>query len=278
MAGRAESVHERAAGAGIDESEAQQMPDGGQANTSPEAEAAQFQSGPVVSISLGHAIHDTYTGFLPPLLPVFIANFALTNTQAGLLSVFMQAPSLIQPVIGRAADRLDFSRIIVVAPILTAVAMSLLGPAPSYAVLAGLLLIAGLSSAGFHAIAPVVAGRASGHRLGRGMGFWMVGGELGRVLGPLVIVTTVRFLTVRGTPWLMIPGFIGALAIWRYYGRASGQRNRPQVVDSRAWHQAFRGKAKGLVPIVGIVIVRACLTAALEAQPESGFSENILGW
>ena len=40
----------------------------------PPAEAERFQTAHVVTVSIGHAVHDTYTGFLPSLLPVFIAN------------------------------------------------------------------------------------------------------------------------------------------------------------------------------------------------------------
>ena len=52
-------------------------------------EAEQFQTGRVLTISAGHAVHDTYTAFLAPLLPAFIANLSLSNTEAGLLTVFM---------------------------------------------------------------------------------------------------------------------------------------------------------------------------------------------
>ena len=58
------------------------------------AEAERFQTDRVVTISAGHAVHDTYTAFLPPLLPAFITEFALSTTQAGLLAVFLTAPSL----------------------------------------------------------------------------------------------------------------------------------------------------------------------------------------
>ena len=34
----------------------------------------------------------------------------------------------------------------------------------------------------------------------------LVGGELGRTLGPLIIVTTVQVVGLKGTPWLLIAG------------------------------------------------------------------------
>ncbi|MGD8998589.1 MAG: MFS transporter, partial [Anaerolineae bacterium] len=168
--------------------------------------ATDFQAGRVATVSAAHGVHDTYTAFLPSLLPVFIANLALSKTEAGLLTVFMQAPSLFQPFIGHLADRFSLRYLVILAPAVTAAMMSLLGIAPGYATLALLLVLAGLSSAGIHSVGPVMAGRLSGSRLGRGMGFWMVGGELGRTLGPIVIVSALRIVTLRGTPWLMIAG------------------------------------------------------------------------
>ena len=164
------------------------------------AEAERFQTDGVLTISMAHAVHDTYTAFLAPLLPSFIASLALSKTEAGLLMVFMQGPSLLQPVIGHLADRVNLRYLVILAPTVTAAMMSLLGVAPGYGALVLFLMVAGLSSAGLHAVAPVIAGNLSGRSLGRGMGFWMVGGELGRVLGPIVIVSAIRLLGLGGTP------------------------------------------------------------------------------
>ena len=71
-----------------------------------------FQAGGVLTISAGHAVHDTFSGFLPPMLPVLMETLSLNNTHAGLLTVFLQAPSLIQPWIGRIADRISLRDIV----------------------------------------------------------------------------------------------------------------------------------------------------------------------
>lgn len=170
------------------------------------AEDSEFQTGRVATIAAGHAVHDTFTAFLPPLLPRFIETMSLSNTAAGLLSSFLQIPSLLQPVIGHLADRTTLRWVVVLAPGVTAAAMSLLGWAPGYAVLALLLLVAGLSVASFHATAPVAIGYLSGRRLGRGMGFWMVGGELGRTLGPLVVVSALAVMSLRSMAFLALAG------------------------------------------------------------------------
>ncbi len=224
-------------------------------------QATRFQATHVLTISGAHALHDTYTAFLPPLLPMFIANLALSNTQAGLLSVFMQIPSLLQPFIGHLADRVNLRSIVILGPAVTALTMSLLGGAPTYAVLALLLTLAGLSSASFHSVAPIVAGKLSGRRLGRGMSFWMVGGELGRTLGPLVIVATVGLVGLTGMPWLILGGLIGSLL---FYVLLRDVTKLSQSVRAHiSWRHAAKGAKPLLLPLITLILVRSLMGVAL---------------
>ena len=45
---------------------------------------SRFQTRDVITLSGGHAVHDTYSGFLPPLLPIFIQTLSLSKTEASL--------------------------------------------------------------------------------------------------------------------------------------------------------------------------------------------------
>jgi FSR family fosmidomycin resistance protein-like MFS transporter len=225
------------------------------------AETDQFQTDRVVSIASGHAVHDTYTAFLPPLLPVFIENLSLTRTEAGLLTVFMQAPSVLQPFIGHLADRVSLRYLVILAPAVAAITMSLLGVAPSYVALALLLTAAGINSATLHAVAPVMAGRLSGKNLGRGMGYWMVGGELGRTLGPIIIVTAVQFLTLEGMPWLMVGGLVASVVLFVRLKDVPGRP--PNAGQGLPWRQALRIMGPFLVPLVGIIVARSFMVSAL---------------
>ncbi len=47
----------------------------------------EFQTGNVVTISGGHAVHDTYTAFLPPLLILLTASTNTSESNAGLTSL-----------------------------------------------------------------------------------------------------------------------------------------------------------------------------------------------
>jgi FSR family fosmidomycin resistance protein-like MFS transporter len=225
------------------------------------ARSSRFETGRVATVAAGHAVHDTYTAFLPPLLPVFIDKLGLSITGAGFLTVFLQAPSLVQPAVGRLADRTNLKPLVLWAPALAAVFMSLLGIAPAYAWIALLLTLAGLNSAGLHAVAPIMAGNVSGPHLGRGMSFWMVGGELGRTLGPILVVSIVAPLGLKAMLWLIPAGLAVSLLLniqlkhVPYHGRAAA--------SSTPWQTALKGMKPLFIPLAAFITLRAFLQSAM---------------
>ncbi len=230
-------------------------------NNEPIIKEETFQTGGVALVAATHAVHDTYTAFLPALLPVLIQNFSLTNTAAGLLSVFMQAPSLLQPVIGHLADRKDLKTLMILTPAVTGAAMSLLPIAPSYGFLAFFLILAGISSAALHAVGPVLGGSLSGTRLGRGMSFWMVGGELGRALGPLITVSAITYLSHARFPWLMVGGvFLSAFLFGKFDQVSTRTRDQDKLID---WQSALRQMRPVMLPLSVVVFTRGMMMATL---------------
>lgn len=231
-----------------------------------------FQTNRVTTIAAGHAIHDTYTAFLPPILPSLIESFALSKTQAGLLSAFMQGPSILQPFIGHLADRISLRYLVILAPAATGTAMSLLGVASAYYVLVLLLLLAGITSAGLHAVGPVMAGRISGRSLGKGMSFWMVGGELGRTIGPIILVTVVGLMGLKSTPWLMVGGWLASITLFIRFRDIPG---KPLDNDGALpWQDALRQMRPLMVPLTGIIVVRAFMSASLTTYLPTFLSEE----
>lgn len=234
--------------------------------------SAEFQTGQVLTLGATHAVHDTYTAFLAPLLPAFIANMSLSKTEAGLLTVFMQGPSLLQPVIGHLSDQFGLRYLVILAPTVTGALMSILGLAPTYALMALMLILTGLSSAGLHAVGPVMTGRLSGRRLGRGMGFWMVGGELGRALGPIVIVSALRLVTLQSTFWLMAGGI--AMSVLLFF-LLEDVRGPTTAIDGQLpWRQALGKMGPVLVPLIGLIVARSFMSAALTTYLPTFLSEE----
>jgi FSR family fosmidomycin resistance protein-like MFS transporter len=175
-----------------------------------------FQTGEVMSIVGGHFIHDVYTAFVPPLLPVIIEKLSLSLTMAGSLTAFLQIPALLNPFIGYLADKVSLRYFVIFAPGATATLISILGFAPTYFSLAVVLFVTGISVAAFHAPAPAMIGRISGERVGTGMSLFMAGGELGRTMGPLLAVWAVSTWTLDGFWRVVLLGWAATVILfWR---------------------------------------------------------------
>ena len=67
--------------------------------------AGTFATGLVVLLASAHFIHDVFTAFLAPLLPLIIDKLGLTLFQASTLAVLTQVPSFFNPFLGSFVDR-----------------------------------------------------------------------------------------------------------------------------------------------------------------------------
>ncbi len=163
-----------------------------------------FQPVNAISISIAHHVHDIYSSFLAPILPLLIEKLSISYSLAGFLTVAQRLPALLNPFVGLIADKISVRYFIIFAPSLTAICMSLLGLAPNYLVLVLLLLTMGVSAALFHVPAPVMMRRVSGNRVGLGMSLFMFAGEGARTIGPLTILGAVSIWGLEGT-YRLIP-------------------------------------------------------------------------
>jgi len=214
-------------------------------------EEREFQTEGVTIIAATHAVHDTYPAFLPALLPLLIEKLSLSNTAAGLMTVFYQIPSLLQPLIGRLADKKNLRPLIVLAPTLTGMMISSLGIVSSYGFALFLLVLAGLSSSLLHATGPVLISTLSGNRLGHGMSFWMVGGEIGRVLGPVVTVTAVAYLSLEGLPWLVLAGLMTSVFLHFKLNDISTKVHKE--TEHLHWREGLLQLRKMMLPLAVII-------------------------
>ena len=223
-------------------------------------QADDFQTAEVITVAGAHGAHDTYFSFLPTILPLLIEKFSLSTAQAGFLTAFSQIPNLLQPLIGLLADRKNLKMLVVLAPALSGCLITLMGVAPNYGTVALLLLLAGFSTAGFHAIAPGMVGAHSGRKVGRGMGFFMVGGELGFSIGPLLVVATIGYLTLRGLPWLMVLGMLASFILYFRLRQVSTVRHIENK-SSLPVRQVLAELPPLLLPIISTVFITGFLTA-----------------
>ncbi len=228
--------------------------------------------GAVLAISWGHFVHDVYSSFFAPLLPLLQERLGLSYTAAGVLTIFQRLPSFGNVLLGWIADRVNLRLLLVVAPTLTAVSMSLIGVAPSREALALLLFLGGLGSALWHVPAPVVLARASGKRVGTGMSLFMVAGEGARSAGPLLVLSAVTLWGPEGIPRL-VPAAVATSVLLFFATRGLGSnaaraaaradRARREAADPAGDHREPWGPlVRILVAVSAVIMGRSFLSAA----------------
>lgn len=174
----------------------------------------------IVGLSICHLLNDLVQSVLLAIYPLLKADFVLSYTQLGLLSLCYQlTASLMQPLIGHWADRHHLSALLPVGLALTFSGLLTLAYANDYTSLLTASLLLGLGSAIFHPEAARLVRQGSANAPGLAQSLFQFGGNLGSALGPLLVVALVLpagrqqislfalatlaglVLTVRLAPW-----------------------------------------------------------------------------
>ena len=228
-----------------------------------------FQAEQVVTIAGGHFIHDAYSAFLAPLLPLIIEKLSLTLTAAGSMSAFMQFPAILTPFIGHLSDKYNLRYLVIYAPGLAATMMSAIGYAPNYGFLVLLLTLAGFASAFFHAPAPAMVAQISGKRVGKGMSWFMAGGELARTIGPIIAVWAVSSWTLEGMFRVAVVGWLSsAILFWRL-------RSIPITARKNGSLQSILPKLRTFfLPVFIITFFRMFMTVCMTSYLPTFMSQN----
>lgn len=224
----------------------------------------KFQLKNVLSISIAHFVHDTYTAFLAPIVPLLKTKLGINNTMISILFVSQQIPNLLNPLIGIIADNLKVRYFVILAPALTTICMSLLGISPYYSLILILLFVVGLSSAMFHVPTPVLIKKISGDRVGKGMSFYMLGGEAARTVGPLIIVAAVDLWGLEGTFKLIPFGLLASLILY-FRLRKINISEDIQKKSYKGIKDTFKQHLPFFVLIAGIMFFRGFMKTSISS-------------
>ena len=222
-----------------------------------------FNSAKVITISSSHFLHDVYSSFLPPLLPLLISKYGISLSMASWLSLIQRIPSLFSIILGGYAHKIKWRPIIILAPLLTAFSGSIIGLAPGIIVLAILLFTMGLSSAAFHVPAPVMIKYYSGGQAGKGMSYYMLGGELARMLGPLLVVSAVSWWGLEGIWRLFFPAAAAALFISFILEKIPYEHLGNHKTNIPNWKKTLTNHTSFFISLTIYMIFRSLMKASL---------------
>jgi FSR family fosmidomycin resistance protein-like MFS transporter len=165
-------------------------------------------------LSAAHFVTDVNQGALPALLPFFKEALNLSYTTAGavLLSANITS-SIIQPAFGHLSDRKPIGWFLPLSPFIACLGLSLTGLISNYSLLLVCVMISGIGIASFHPEGFKTAYYFTGDKKATGMSIFAVGGNFGIATGPILALTLVTSLGLKGTLSLILPGILIAVIL-----------------------------------------------------------------
>ena len=202
--------------------------------------------------ALAHLINDLIQAVLPSIYPMLKANYGLSFTQVGLITLtFQLTASLLQPWIGYHTDRHPKPWLLPVGMVCTLIGILMLafvGSFPAILLAAGLV---GVGSSTFHPETSRVARLASGGRYGLAQSTFQVGGNTGSALGPLLAAAIIIPYGQGHIAWF---GLFAVFAILVLYGLSRWYRNHLNLFKLKQGSKATHGLSKRRVTFALVVL------------------------
>ena len=184
------------------------------------------------AISFSHLLNDMIQSLILAIYPLLKSGFDLNFTQVGLITLTYQlTASLLQPLVGMATDRRPMPYSLAAGMGFTLCGLLLLAYAPNFPVLLFAAALVGTGSSIFHPESSRVARMASGGRPGLAQSLFVVGGNFGASLGPLLAA------------WIIVPHGRGSVA-WFALAALLAMVVLVQIGHWYARHHATRGKPR----------------------------------
>lgn len=184
----------------------------------------------LLSFALAHFSVDLCSGALPVIMLFLAPKLDLSIAQVGfVISAYSISSSLTQPLFGYLSDRTGGRYQSAIGLAMIAIFQGMLGFATSYAMLLAMVMLAGCGSAAFHPHGASGATRAGGNRKSSFMAVFMLGGNSGYALGPVIAAAAMTAFGVHGSAVISLIGL--ALV--------------PLVLTAQGAHEAHHTAAKG---------------------------------
>ncbi len=206
------------------------------------------------SLTLGHFSIDLYTGAMPIVMVYLTNSLQLSLDQAGLVfGLYSICSSISQPIFGYLSDRFGGRWFASGGLLWMSILQGLVGFVPDYTTLLIVAPLAGFGSAAFHPHAASSANLASGERKTTGMAIFLLGGNGGFAIGPLLAAVILGFLGLHGTAVMALIGLALAPLLFNLYRHS--QRPATQPTPPRVGRRVERNPAFSRWAIIALLVV-----------------------
>ncbi|KRP63614.1 MFS transporter [Pseudomonas fluorescens] len=202
--------------------------------------------------ALAHMINDLIQAVLPSIYPMLKANYGLTFTQVGLITLtFQLTASLLQPWIGYHTDRHPKPWLLPAGMVCTLIGILMLAFVGSFPAILLAAALVGVGSSTFHPETSRVARLASGGRYGLAQSTFQVGGNTGSAFGPLLAAAIIIPYGQSHIAWF---GLFAVFAILVLYGLSRWYRHHLNLFKLKQGSQPTHGLSKGRVTFALVVL------------------------
>lgn len=221
------------------------------------AASVASQASPLVmrvigACALAHLINDLIQSVLPSIYPVLKANYGLSFTQVGLITLtFQLTASLLQPWVGYYTDRHPKPWLAPAGSVCTLIGILLLAFVGSFPAILLASALVGIGSSTFHPETSRIARLASGGRYGLAQSTFQVGGNAGSAFGPLLAAAIIVPYGQGHVAWF---GLFAVFAIGVLYGLSRWYRNHLNLFKLKQGGKATHGLSKGRVNTALVVL------------------------
>ncbi|MBN1432032.1 MAG: MFS transporter [Methanomicrobiaceae archaeon] len=162
----------------------------------------------ILGLSAAHMVNDIYSPVLPAILPLLILQNGYSYFLAGLIvTAYNLSSSFTQPVVGWLYDKKNIRIPIGASVMISAFFMSFIGFVNNYYFLIIFAVAGALGHAFFHPSAlGLVSRMAAGANRGRLTSLFVVGGNLGFAIGPILAGLAAGGFGLHGLALIIIPG------------------------------------------------------------------------
>lgn len=188
----------------------------------------------IYSLSFAHLVTDIYMPVITAILPLLIAERGLSFFLAGLMvTSYNLTSSATQPIFGYLSDRYGKQVHVSTSLLISAVFISLIGVVTAYPLMIACAALAAIGHACFHPNALSIVSRiATNMNRGRITAVFVVGGNIGYALGPILAGGIVYLFGLPGLLVLLIPAVVMAVLLKKFLPPPTpppGENSPPQV-------------------------------------------------
>jgi predicted MFS family arabinose efflux permease len=162
-------------------------------------------------VSFAHLLSHFYMLALPPLFPSVSRDLGTNYVELGLtVTAFSVTTGVMQTPMGFLVNKIGGRAVLISGLFVNALAIALVGFVTAYWQLIGLMFLAGLGSSVFHpADYSLLTGKVGERRIGRALSMHTLGGNLGFVVAPPLMVALAAIFDWRTA--MMVAGGTGML-------------------------------------------------------------------